>query len=195
MTSRGRPASRQDLARSDGLTILELLIALTLLAVVVGGLYRFVATGSQSARLTNNFLQIQAQARAALDNVVDEIRWGQQVTAAGPTSVTVLVPQATPFSAASPYLVTFAYAAAADAVTRQEDPDAGGPLPAGPAEPVAYFIVQKDGSNGLALEYFDDGAQRVAADPSVIARVHITLTATLNQTSRTLIGDTALRGR
>jgi len=198
MTSRGRPASRQDLARSDGLTILELLIALTLLAVVVGGLYRFVATGSQSARLTNNFLQIQAQARAALDNVVDEIRWGQQVTAAGPTSVTVLVPQATPFSAASPYIVTFAYAAAADAVTRQEDPDAGGPLPAGPAEPVAYFIVLKDGSNGLALEYFDDGGNALGAapaDPSVIARVHITLTATLNQTSRTLIGDTALRGR
>src|SRR3970040_898568 len=65
MTSRGRPASRQALARSDGLTILELLIALTLLAVVVGGLYRFVATGSQSARLTNNFLQIQAPDRGA----------------------------------------------------------------------------------------------------------------------------------
>jgi len=83
-------------------------------------------------------------------------------------------------------------------VTRQEDPDAGGPLPAGPAEPVAYFIVQKDGSNGLALEYFDDGGNALGAtpaDPSVIARVHITLTATLNQTSRTLIGDTALRGR
>src|SRR3972149_6577147 len=139
MTSRGRPASRQDLARSDGLTILELLIALTLLAVVVGGLYRFVATGGQSARLTNNFLQIQAQARAALDNVVDEIRWGQQVTAAGPTWVTVLVPQATPFSAARPYIVPFAYAAPADAVTRQEDPDAGGaraPGAGGAAPPI-----------------------------------------------------------
>src|SRR3989304_3740498 len=106
MTSRGRPASRQDLARSDGLTTLDPLTPPPLLAVVVGGLYRFVATGSQSARLTNSFLQIQAQARAALDNVVDEIRWGQQVPAAGPTSVTVLVPQATPFSAASPYTVT-----------------------------------------------------------------------------------------
>src|SRR3990172_156654 len=131
MTSRGRPASRQDLPRSDGLTILELLIALPLLAVVVGGLYRFVATGSQSARLTNNFLQIQAQARAALDNVVDEIRWGQQVTAAGPTSVTVLVPQATPFSPPSPYIVTFAYAAPADAGTRRGEPDAGGAGPGG----------------------------------------------------------------
>src|SRR3970282_1478906 len=100
---------------------------------------------SQSARLTNSFLQIQAQARAALDNVVDEIRWGQQVTAAGPTSVTVLVPQATPFSAASPYTVTFAYDAAADAVTRQEDPDAGGPLPPGPGGPVPPFFCVKDG--------------------------------------------------
>src|SRR3989304_1690227 len=157
MTSRGRPASRQDLARSDGLTILELLIALTLLAVVVGGLYRFVATGSQSARLTNNFLQIQAQARAALENVVDEIRWGQQVTVAGPTWVTVLVPQATPFSAASPYIVTFAYAAAADAVTRQEDPDAGGALPPGAAGAVAPFIVLKEGSNGPGLGGFAAG--------------------------------------
>src|SRR3972149_1639137 len=104
MTSRGRPASRQDLARSDGLTILELLIALPPLAVVVGGLSRFVATGSQSARLTNNFLQIQAQARAALDNVVDEIRWGQQGTAAGPAAGPARGPPAPPFSAARPYI-------------------------------------------------------------------------------------------
>src|SRR3972149_9686775 len=96
MTSRGRPASRQDLARSDGLTILELLIALTLLAVVVGGLYRFVATGSQSARLTNNFLQIQAQARAVMDNVVDEIRWGQRGAAPRPPAGEVPVPHGPP---------------------------------------------------------------------------------------------------
>ncbi len=181
-----------------GITLLELLISLTLLALVLGGIYRYVATGSLSARQTNTFLQIQAQVRAALDNVVDEIRWGQQVAAAGPTQVAVLVPQATPFSAASPYVVTFAYDPAADTLTRQEDPDAGGPLPPGPAEAVAYFIVQKDGSNGAAFEYFDDGGNALGgapADPSVIARVRITLTATLNQTSRTLIGDTALRGR
>jgi hypothetical protein len=148
--------------------------------------------------VTNDFMQTQAQVRAALDNVVDEIRWAQSVTAASATSVTLLVPQTTPFAAPGPYTVTFAYDAAADTVTRQVDPDAGGPLPVGAAEPLAYAVVREDGSNGLAFEYFDAAGTSLGtapADLTAVARVRLTVTTTSKQISRTFAGDTALRAR
>jgi len=197
MTSRRHP--HDCLLRGiAGVTLLELLIALTLLVIVLGGIYGYVTTSGRSARQTNSFLQIQAQARAALDNIVDEIRWAQQVTAADAAQVTVLVPQATPFSAASPYLVTFAYDPALDVLTRQEDPDATGPQPPGAAEAVAHFLVRKDGGAGVVFEYFDTAGASLGGTPpdlTEVARVRVTLVATLENTSRTLVGDTALRGR
>jgi hypothetical protein len=183
---------------SAGLSMMELVIALALLALVLGGVYRFIVSGGHSARVTNAFLQIQAQVRAALDNVVDELRWGERTITAGPTQVTVLIPQATPFSAGSPYYVTFAYDAATDTLTRQEDPDAAGPLPPGPAAAVAYAMVQKDGSAGVSFEYFGANGNSLGGtppDPSLVVRIRMALTATMDGTSRTLIGDTALRAR
>ena len=180
------------------MTLIELVIALSLLALALSGIYAFVVTGAQSARLTNDFVQTQAQVRAALDSIVDESRWAQSVMAASATAVTLLVPQDTPFSAGSPYTVTFAYAAAADTVTRQEDPDAGGPQPAGQAEALAFSIVREDGTDGLAFEYFAaDGTAlgSAPADLSLIARVRLTVTTTRDQVSRTFAGDAALRSR
>lgn len=173
-------------------------MAMGLLALALGGIYAFVATGGRSARVSNDFLQTQAQVRAALDNVVDEARWAQSVTAASATSVTLLVPQATPFAAPGPYTVTFAYNADADTVTRQVDPDAAGPLGPGAAEPLAYGVVRDDGSNGLAFEYFNSAGTSlgaVPADVTAVARVRLTVTTTSKQISRTFAGDAALRAR
>jgi Tfp pilus assembly protein PilW len=181
-----------------GVTVLELVIAMALLALVVGSIYGMIATGARSARVTNDLVQTQGQVRAALDNVVDEARWAQGVTAAGPTAVTLLVPQATPFAAGSPYTVTFAYDAASHTLTRQVDLDAGGPGPAGPAEAVAYRVVRRDGSGGLSLEYFDAAGTSLGSAPAdlgAIVRVRITVTTTWEQTSRTFAGDAALRAR
>lgn len=173
-------------------------MALSMLALTLGTIYGFVATGGKSARVTNDFMQTQAQVRAALDNVIDEIRWAQSVTAASGSSVTLLVPQNTPFSASSPYTVTFAYDAADDTVTRRVDPDAGGPLAPGPAEPLAYTVVRDDGSDGLAFEYFNAAGTSLGtapADLTAVARVRLTVTTTSKQISRTFAGDTALRAR
>lgn len=179
-------------------SLVELVMALSMLGLVLGTIYGFVATGGKSARVTNDFMQSQAQVRAALDNVVDEIRWAQSVTAASATSVTLLVPQNTPFSASSPYTVTFAYDAAADTVTRRVDPDAGGPLPPGPPEPLAYKVVRENGSDGLAFEYFDAAGTTLGAAPAdltAVARVRLTVTTTSKQISRTFASDAALRAR
>ncbi|HEV8340370.1 MAG TPA: hypothetical protein VGR25_12055 [bacterium] len=184
--------------RDRGSTFVELVMALSLLGLAAGSIYAFISTGGKSARLTNNFVQSQSQVRAGLDNVIDEIRWAQNVTAANGISVTLLIPQSTPFSAASPYTVTFAYDAAADTLTRQVDPDGAGPAAAGPADPVAFGVVQGNGADGAAFEYFDAAGTALGATPgdlTAIARVRLTITTTSDQISRVFAGDAALRAR
>jgi len=148
--------------------------------------------------VTNDFLQTQAQLRAVLDNVVDEIRWAQNVTAADGTAVTLFIPQNTPFSASSPYTVTFAYDSVTRTMTRQVDPDAGGPITPGVAEPLAFNVIQEDGSDGVAFEYFDAAGNSlgaVPADVNAVARVRLTVTTTSNDISRVFTSDAALRAR
>jgi prepilin-type N-terminal cleavage/methylation domain-containing protein len=184
--------------RQRGFSVLELVIALSLLALATGGIYTMITVGHRATRSTNDFLHSQAQLRAALDNALDEARWAQSVTAASATAVTLLVPQATPFSAASPYTVTFAYDAAGDTFTRQEDPDAGGAQPALPADNLAFSVIRLDGTDGVSFEYFDATGTPLGAAPAVLAdvvRIRLTVTVTRNGVSRTLSGDVALRGR
>jgi len=175
-----------------GFSVLELVIGISLLIVVLGAIYEFLLTGERAAMTTRDAFMAQSQLRAALDDITDEIRWADQVTAASPTSVTVHIPQNTPFSLLSPYSVTFAYNAGAHTVTRQQD--------IGLAQPVAYNIVQRDGSTGLSLDYFDAsstdlGTSFPPGDLTTIARVRMTVVATARNTSRTFTGDAALRSR
>ena len=194
-TGRDIPAALRD---SRGVTLLELLIALTIFSMVIGSIFAFIGTGGRSARLANDFLQAQPQVRAALDNVVDEIRWAQSVTCASATSVTLLIPQNTPFSAASAYRVTFDYDPVGDTVTRREDPPAAGCPGGGAGEPIAYSVVRPDGTDGLAFEYFDPSGNSLGsapADLTIIARVRLVVATTRDTVSRTFAGDAALRAR
>lgn len=182
----------------QGVTLLELVMAMAMFGLVAGAILGIISVGARSARVTSDMVQTQAQVRAALDNVVDEARWAQVVTAASATSVTLLVPQATPFAAGSPYTVTFAHDAVNSTLTRRVDIDAGGPIGPGPAVPVAYRVARPDGSAGLAFEYFDAAGTSLGSSPADlagIARVRITVTTTWERFSRTFAGDAALRAR
>ncbi len=173
-----------------GLTVLELLIGLSLLIIVLGSVYEFLMTGQRAALTTRDSFMAQSQLRAALDNMTDEIRWADSVTAASGTSVTVHIPQNTPFSVSSPYAVTFAYDAGARTVTRQQD--------LGAIVPVAYNIVKLDSTAGLSIDYYNDSSGSLGQPPSplsAIARIRLTVIATTNRTSRTFVGDAALRSR
>jgi prepilin-type N-terminal cleavage/methylation domain-containing protein len=75
--------------RQRGFSVLELVIALSLLALATGSIYTMITVGHRATRSTNDFLHSQAQLRAALDNALDEARWAQSVTAASATSVTL----------------------------------------------------------------------------------------------------------
>ncbi len=181
-----------------GSTLIELVVSLSMFSLVVGAIYGFIVTGGKSARVTNDFLQTQAQLRAVLDNVVDEIRWAQSVTAANATAVTVFIPQNTPYSPSSTYTVTFAYNNVDDTLTRQVDPDAGGPLGFGPAQPLGYLIVRADGGDGVTFEYFDAAGTSLGATPAdltAVARIRLTITTTQEDVSRVFAGDAALRAR
>lgn len=190
-----------------GVTLLELLIALVLLGVFTAGVYAMVVSSANAARTTNAFLLTQAQVRAALDNIVDEARWASGVKVAQQTCVTLRIPQNTPFSASSPYSVTFAYDAAGQAVTRQEstNPDAVGCPPSGPAEVLAYHVVHPGGAGnpcggtvGLCFEYFDALGNSLGsspASPANVARIRVVVTTTRDAATRTFAGDVALRAR
>lgn len=191
------PAS---LRGAHGVTLIELVVALSLLTLVLGSIYALVAVGSRSARTTNDFLQTQAHVRAALDNMVDEIRWAQAVTCASATVVTLSIPQDTPFSVTSPYWVTFAHDAGALTLTRREDPaDPGCPgSTTGTPIVIAHFIGRAGGPDGLAFEYFDASGVALGSEPASlgsVARVRMTVTAVRDRVSRTFAGDAALRAR
>lgn len=195
MSRHGHEAARA--CDQRGVTLLELVIAMGIFALVVGSMFSLVNVGGRSIRVTNDFMQSQAQVRSAIDSLVDEMRWAQSITAASATSVTVFVPQHTPFSATSPYTVTFAYDAVTRTVTRQVDPDAGGPAAPGATEPVAYGVVMPNGTDGLSLEYFDNTGTSLGSSPgdlTIISRVRVTVTTTRDRVSRTIASDVALRG-
>jgi len=184
-----RPLTRPS-SQEAGVTLIEFIVMLAVLAIVIGGIYEFVVNGAVSAAKTNDFIQAQGQIRAALDNIIDESRWAQLVTAAGPTSVTLSIPQNTPFSATSPYNVTFAYDAVNHVVTRQQDTN--------PAVSLAYLVVGARGSTGLTFTYFDSGNTPLGSSPtpgqlSTIARLRATVAATSGTVTRYLAGDAALR--
>ncbi len=171
-----------------GLTIIELLVGISLLIIVVGTTYEFLMSSQRAALTTRDSFMAQSQLRAGVDNITDEIRWADRVTAASATSVTLSIPQSTPFSA-GPYSVTFAYNSGTRTVTRQQD--------AGPVLPVAYNIARLDGSAGLSFDYYDAVSTPLGQSPDVtsVARVRLTIIATANRTSRTFTGDAALRSR
>jgi len=94
--------------------------------------------------------------------------------------------------------VTFAYDSVNRTLTRQIDPDAGGPLAPGAAEPLGYLVVREDGSDGVAFEYFDAAGSSLGATPpdlAAVARVRLTIATTQDEVSRTFAGDAALRAR
>lgn len=180
---------------AQGVTLIEFIMMLAILGIVIGGIYGFVVNGAISASRTNDFLQTQSQIRSALDNIVDESRWGQSVTAGTATSVTIQMPGNTQYCSGGAYTVTFAYDSANKAITR----NASAPCPnAGTAVTLAYLVVGAGGATGLTFSYYDGGNTSFGSTPTAgqlaqIARIRAVVATTSNKVTRYLAGDAALR--
>ncbi len=178
---------------TKGVTLLEFLVVLAILATVIGGIYRFVVSGAISASKTNDFLQTQSQIRSALDNIVDETRWGQSITAGTATSMTVQIPQGTPYYPAASYTVTFAYDSTNNAITRQQcTPGCAA------AVPLAHLVAGPGNSTGLTFTYYGGGSTSFGSTPLSeqlpnIARIRAVVSTTSGSVTRYLAGDAALR--
>ncbi len=178
---------------TKGVTLIEFVMMLAVLGIVIGGIYQFVVNGAVSASKTNDFLQTQSQIRSALDNVVDETRWGQAVNAGTATSMTVQIPQGTPYCTAGAYTVTFAYDAINKRITRQ----ASAPC-ATAAVALAYLVGGPGSSTGLTFTYSDGGNTWSTSTPSAaqlpnIMRVRAVVATTSGTVTRYLASDVALR--
>ena len=178
-----------------GVTLIEFVMMLAVLGLVIGGIYQFVVNGAISASKTNDFLQTQSQIRSALDNIVDETRWGQNITAGTATSVTVQIPQGTPYYPSAAYTVIFAYDSTNKAITRQQLTPA--PCPCATAT-LAYLVAGPGNSTGLTFSYYDGGNTSFGSTPSgaqlpTIARIRAVIATTKGTVTRYLAGDAALR--
>ncbi len=92
-------------------------------SIAAGGIFALLSTQAQSSRLTDNFFQVQQNARYVLDRIVEEARWADYITVTG-SSVEIHVPAGNPASpSGSDYCVT--YALRGTTVTRAAGPSSG----------------------------------------------------------------------
>lgn len=151
-----------------GWSTLELVIALTLLALAAAGLWGISGTASRVSALHVGRLDAQQGARRALERVTEELRWAAAVVAdpgCGPAGlcanrVAVVVPPGNPYRRDQAYQVTFRY----NPVQREVERRVGGGV-----NNLASLVDR------LAFAYLD-AAGRPAASAPAVARIRIALT-------------------
>ncbi len=104
-----------------GVTLVEMMVAMAVFSIAAGGIFALLSTQAQSSRLTDNFFQVQQNARYVLERIVEEARWADYIRVTG-SSVEIHVPAGNAVSA-SDYCVTYAQSGAT--VTRAAGPPAG----------------------------------------------------------------------
>ncbi len=168
-----------------GFTLVEMMVALAVFSITIGGIWGLLATGASSTRLTDNFLQVQENARYAMERLVEEGRWASGISSAtgGTTpSVTLSIPANNPASA-SAYTVTYALTSS-QTITRTVN--------GGTASQLAGDIT------GLTFTYYDNA---VPADVLTVSnaanawRFTVSVTATAGQQTRTFTTDVFLRNK
>jgi hypothetical protein len=102
--------------RADaGMTIIELVLALSLLSAVIVGASGLVRTAGLAAQIHGDRLEAQQAVRRAMERITEELRWAESVVAdpacapAGlcPDRVTVHIPVGNPYHQDQAYNVVF----------------------------------------------------------------------------------------
>lgn len=186
---------RQRIRTDGGFTLIEVLVALVVFVIAIGGLYAVIVTQARSSRITNNFIQVQENARYAMERIVEEARWGDAVlsaTGGALPSVTFDIPSSNPLLPGTSYTVTYGLSSRGT-IQRTVIPQGGAPATADLASSVT----------GLTLSFYDNGTPTPASldivnSPGLASRVYrvtIGVTVTVGSQTRNFTSDVFLRNK
>jgi len=167
-----------------GFTLVEMMVAMAVFSLTAGGIYGLLATQAQSSRLTNNFLQVQQNARYAMERFEEEGQWASGVSTAsgGATpSVTFNIPANNPLGTA--YTVQYALTGS-NTITRTVN--------GGTASEIAANVT------AFSLTYYDNAVPAntlTLANAATAYRVTVSITATLGTQTRTFTSDVFFRNK
>lgn len=118
---------RRSFARSRqspgaGFTIVELMIGATVAGLVMAGVLTTFLMMARTGINLQNYADIEAQSRKALEIFGQEVRAAHEVTSANATSVTLSIPDASARRDTTAYSVTYRFDNAAGVLTRNGPP-------------------------------------------------------------------------
>ncbi len=152
-----------------GVTLLEMLLALAIVAVALAAIYGFIISTTRSFGLAEGVIETQQTVRFIADRIVEEARWAEEVAPDGrcpPTllcadRVTLRIPEANPVRPGMSYEVTYGYDAGRRTAVRRH-------------ERTEQVIGENVGA--LTFRYLTaDGQPALRSD--MVARVALTVTA------------------
>ncbi len=166
-------------ARSRAFTLVELIVSSTLSGIVLAGVLSAVLMITRSGYLINNYMEMEQQARTALETfaidarVTDSVTWSRDSDSAPLTAITLTPPS----DVGSPIPVTYTYSAARGTLSRT----------AGGATRVIMSGIES--LSFTAYKYAEPGTH-IAIDASAS-----TLTSLQNNTKMVQISLSAVRSR
>jgi prepilin-type N-terminal cleavage/methylation domain-containing protein len=136
--------SLQTFRDQRGFSLAELLVACAMVGVVLAGVFVALQQGENAFLYGTGKVEVQQNARVALDRMVRELRQGTSITAANATSITV---QYIEDNAGAPQTITVTYSLNGTNLERNQT----NPVPAA-AQPETLI----GGVGTLALVYYDN---------------------------------------
>src|SRR3989304_1650376 len=184
----GRAGARREggrwFGREGGLSLVEIVVGLAILVIALGGIYGLVSQSVRSFGVSEDFLDVQQNARVALGKLAEEAKWAQAVSADSPTcpwpgcvelSVSADNPIKNPPAA---YTVRFQWNSGAQQMERVEGAT---------VTPLADFIT------GVVFRYLDrNGADTTVAIP-VLKRFRVITKIVADGAAKALIENNILR--
>ena len=168
----GAPHARAHPGRrlgDEGVTIIELVVALSLMSAVALGAWGLVRTAGRAVQIHGDRLDAQQGLRRAMERITEELRWAEAAmadTRCGPTGlcpdrVSVHIPGGNPYRQDQSYDVVFQHNPRQREVERRV------------GRGVNNLAAMVD---GVAVTYLDTGG-RPAVTPAAVTRIRIALTA------------------
>jgi prepilin-type N-terminal cleavage/methylation domain-containing protein len=127
----------------DGFSLVETMVAILMLSIVSVGFYQVMFSGVRASDTTTSLANVTDEARGGLNRMIRDVREAAWLTAASPTSFTIMVDYDADgtFTTGGPLgdeVVTYAYDDVADEITLNGETLVAGVSPVGGADVFSY---------------------------------------------------------